>query len=360
MNQAMMVNPRNCYQRYNAAINSTSSILHTYMGTLLPNRRNVNFAGAGEISPLTNDPNLEAVGVGSRIFLCGAQGMVIGEGTQSSPGTGFATIAVKGNLKEMSKKYLAGATVPGYGASLFIGIGIPIPVLNERIAKNTAIRNESIKVDVLDYGVPRRVRPSLAKVSYEELFSGKVEVGGRKVRTSSLSSLKKSVEIMDVLREWMTEKRFFLSEPVEKLPADSVPNPMKMSRKVPLVREIMTRKVITGSPEDSIDKVANILVSREIDQVPIIDERNRVVGIVTSWDITKAIATGKKKLKDIMTRSVITATEDEYIDAVARRVDKNRINATPVVDKEGKLIGILTVSDIIRSGVGKPKAGVKK
>jgi uncharacterized protein (DUF39 family)/CBS domain-containing protein len=360
LNQAVMVNPRNCYQRYNAAINSTNTILHTYMGTLLPNKRNINFAGAGEISPLVNDPNLEAIGIGTRIFLCGAQGFVIGEGTQSSPSSGYSNISVKGDLKRMSRKFLAGATVPGYGTSLFVGIGIPIPILNEKIAKSTAVRNEDIKVDILDYGVPKRVRPSVRKASYAELFSGKVEVGGRKVRTSSLSSMKVSTEIMGVLRDWIEEKEFFLSKPVEALPKDSVFKPMKVAKHVPFVREIMTRKVITAGPEDSIDKVASILVSKEIDQVPITDEKNRLVGIITSWDITKAVATGRKKPKDIMTKSVITAAEDEYIDVVARRFDKHRINATPVVNKENKLIGIVTVSDIIRSGVAKPKGASKK
>lgn len=357
LNQAVMFNPRNCYSRYNAAINSTNAILYTYMGTLLPNMKNINFAGTGEISPLANDPKLEVIGVGTRIFLCGAKGYVVGEGTQSSPATGYANISVRGNLKEMSTRFLAGSSVPGYGVSMFVGVGIPIPILNDRIARNTAVRNEDIKVDVLDYGVPKRVRPVVKKVSYGELFSGKVIINGKKVRTSPLSSLKIAYEIMDTLREWINEKEFFLSEPLEPLPKKSVFKPMKMKKDVPLVREVMTRKVITASPEDSIEKVSNILVSREIDQVPIVDEENRLVGIVTSWDITKAVATNKKKLKEIMTKNVITSREDEYVDAVARRFEKYKINATPIVNKENKVIGIITASDLIRSGTKKNVVG---
>ena len=93
-----MVNPRNAYQRYKAATNSSNRILRTYMGTLLPNFGNVTFAGTGEISPLNNDPEYRTIGIGTRIFLCGAKGYIIGEGTQHAPP--YGTLMVKGNLKE--------------------------------------------------------------------------------------------------------------------------------------------------------------------------------------------------------------------------------------------------------------------
>lgn len=84
-----MVNPRNCYQNYAVAVNSTPETLHTYMGTLLPNYGNVTYSSAGELSPLINDPYFQTIGTGTRIFLCGAQGYVVGEGTQhSTVGTG--------------------------------------------------------------------------------------------------------------------------------------------------------------------------------------------------------------------------------------------------------------------------------
>jgi len=353
LNQAIMFNPRNCIQRYNAAINSTDTILHTYMGTLLPSRRNINFAGTGEISPLINDPDLEAIGVGANIFLCGAQGFIVCEGTQHSPKTGFGTIATKGNLKEMSTEFLSGATIPGYGVSLFVGIGIPIPILNEKIAEKTAIRNEDIKTRILDYGTPRREKPVVKEVTYGELFSGEVYIDDKKVRTSSLSSLRVSFEIMDRLKEWIQEGDFFLSEKIQPLSRDVEVRPMKLRKLVPTVGEIMTRRVITADPEDSIEDVSELFVTNEIDQIPIVNEENKLVGIVTSWDITKAVAKHKKKLKEIMTKDVITSRKDEYIDAAARRLDKYKIGSTPVVDNEKKLIGIITVTDIIRRGVRK-------
>jgi len=353
LNQAYLLNPRNCYQRYNAAVNSTNNVLHTYMGTLLPNFGNVNFSGTGEITPLNNDPNYETIGFGTRIFLCGAKGYVLGEGTQHSPKTGFGTISVKGNLHEMLPEFISGATILNYGTSLFIGVGIPIPVLNERIAKSTAVRNRDIKVKILDYGVPRRERPALKEVSYEELFSGKVGINGKKVRTSPLSSLKISYKIMEELKRWIEEKEFFLSEPIENLPRDSEFRPMKLKEETKFVGDIMTKKVITAHQKDSLKKVSEILVKNGIDQIPIVDSDNKLVGIVTTWDITKALAKGEKKLSEIMTRNVITSRKDEPIDVVARRLDKNSIGSTPVVDENNKVIGIITMADIIHRGVVK-------
>ena len=102
LNQAIMVNPRNAYQRYNAATNSSDRTLHTYMGTLLPRFGNIHYSGAGVLSPLSNDPNFNYIGIGTRIFLAGAKGYVIGSGTQHNPQNNFSTLMVTGDLKKMS------------------------------------------------------------------------------------------------------------------------------------------------------------------------------------------------------------------------------------------------------------------
>ena len=64
-----MFNPRNAYQNYNVAVNSTSKLKFTYMGTLLPVFGNANFSTSGELSPLLNDPELRTIGIGTRIIL---------------------------------------------------------------------------------------------------------------------------------------------------------------------------------------------------------------------------------------------------------------------------------------------------
>ena len=228
LNQATLVNPRNCYQRYNAATNSTDKTLHTYMGVLLPEYGNVNYAGCGELNPLINDPTYETIGIGTRIFLGGGTGYVIGEGTQHNPKNGFGTLMVKGDLKKMKEKYLAGATFQDYGTTLCVGIGIPIPMLDEESARRAAIRDDQVYTKILDYGVPSRNRPALREVSYAELKFGKVEVAGKTARTASTSSIQNVQDIMKILREWISEAQFYLTEPVEKLPRDTEYHHLKM------------------------------------------------------------------------------------------------------------------------------------
>jgi uncharacterized protein (DUF39 family) len=152
------------------------------MGKLLPNFGNATFSGAGKLSPLQKDPTFETIGIGTRIFLGGGIGYVIGEGTQHKPQALFGTLFVKGDLKQMNSEFLKGAYFEKYGSSLYVGLGIPIPVLNEKIAENCARSNDIIKTNIVDYGVPRRDRPTIREVSYAELYSGEVEINGKKLR----------------------------------------------------------------------------------------------------------------------------------------------------------------------------------
>ncbi len=213
LNQFYLLNFRNCYQRYNCATNSRDETLYTYMGKLLPRFGNATFSGSGALNPLMNDPDYETVGVGTRILLGGAHGHVIGEGTQHDPRNRLGTLMVRGDCKRMSPEFIRGASFTKYGTTLYVGIGIPIPILNERLAEKVAVRDEEIFTDVVDYGVQRRDRPKLGRVSYEELKSGSIVVNDKKVRVSPLSSLKKAREIAETLRSWIENASFYLSAP---------------------------------------------------------------------------------------------------------------------------------------------------
>jgi uncharacterized protein (DUF39 family) len=228
LNQFYMLNFRNSYQKYVCATNGRDTVIYTYMGKLLPQYGNATFSGAGELNPLINDPEYEIIGIGTRIFLGGAKGYVIGEGTQHDPGNQMGTLMVKGNCMEMDAKFVRGAAITRYGTSIYVGLGIPIPILNLKIAKNIAVMtDENITIKVLDYGVPRRSRPVLREVSYKELKSGRIEILGRTVKVSPLSSLKGAIEIAEILKKWIEDGRFYLSKPVENLPRDSIFKPMK-------------------------------------------------------------------------------------------------------------------------------------
>ncbi|MCS7120930.1 MAG: homocysteine biosynthesis protein [Candidatus Bathyarchaeota archaeon] len=357
LNYAMLVNPRNCYQKYDAATNSTDRVLYTYMGTLLPNYGNVTFSGAGQLNPLCKDPYYETLGVGSRIFLGGAVGYIIGEGTQHNPNSGFGTLMVKGDLRKMSKKYLRGASFYRYGVTLYVGIGVPIPIINERVARTAALRDDEIFVNIRDYGVPSRpdLRPIVKKASYAELRSGKVVIGDKEVPSSPLSSYKVAREIAEDLKRMILEGTFLLTRPVEPLPKSGEVKPLVIRRREPIVEDVMRKNVITAKPDEDIKSVAKRLVDRGIDHLPVVDNENRVVGIVTSWDLARAIANDKHRLDEIMTRHVIVASKHETIDVVARRMAKHNISGVPVVDEANRVIGILTTDDLSRAIIGDRK-----
>ena len=238
INQAFMFNPRNAYQNYAVAVNSSDRTLYTYMGTLLPRLGNATYSSAGQLSPLLNDPYLRTIGVGTRIFLGGAIGYVAWEGTQHSPGAkrdengiplaAASTLAVVGDLKRMDRRYLRAGVMHKYGVTLYVGIGVPIPVLDEEMARFVSVRDEDIKTTVFDYSVPHRSRPNFGHVNYKELRSGYIEVQGKRVPTVPLSSLERAREIAQALKEWVAEGRLLVQEPVQRLPENQVSRPLEV------------------------------------------------------------------------------------------------------------------------------------
>jgi L-aspartate semialdehyde sulfurtransferase len=345
LNQFYLLNFRNCYQRYNCAVNTSDETIYTYMSKLLPRLRNATFSGAGELNPLMNDPDYETIGMGSRIFLGGGQGYVIGEGTQHSPKNLNGTLMVKGDAKKMSPEFLQGAAFTRYGTSLYVGLGVPIPILNEGLAKKTAIRDSQIMTDVVDYSVPRRDRPKLRKVSYQELKSGSIMINDKKVRVSSLSSIKMAKKVSQTLKSWIEEGTFFLTAPVERLPLDSVFKPMRQTEEIPFVVSVM-HPAVTCTENEEIRAIAERIVTKSVNHIVVVDDTGKLKGIVTSWDITRAMAEGKQALADIETHNVFTVKPDEPLEIASKRMAQHNISALPVVDIENKVMGIVTSEDV--------------
>jgi uncharacterized protein (DUF39 family) len=227
---ATLCNPRNGYQNYNCAINTTKKTIYTYMGTLKPRAGNANYCSAGQLSPLMNDPYYMTIGLGTRIFLGGAQGYVTWFGTQHNPSAQRSpkgvplrpagTLWVMGNLKEMDPDWLVGVGMQGYGCSLAVGLGIPIPLLNEEVAKFTAIADEEIFTQVVDYGqdYPNGIAHTHGQVSYAELKSGSIMINGQAIPTVPLSSVVRARMIAETLKTWITTGKFLLGEPQFTLP----------------------------------------------------------------------------------------------------------------------------------------------
>ncbi|MCG2675578.1 homocysteine biosynthesis protein [bacterium] len=230
LDKAILYNPRNAYQNYNVAVNLSDRVIYTYMGILQPRLGNANYCSAGQLSPLFNDPYYETIGIGTRIFLGGGIGYVAWSGTQHNPKvrrtskgipiSPAGTLALTGELKKMSPRWLRGTSFTGYGTTLTVGVGIPIPILSERILKFSTIKDSEIYAPVIDYSkaYPLGKETVLKEVSYAQLRSGAIRIRGKEIPTSSLSSYAKAREIANILKGWIKKGKFLLTEPVTPLP----------------------------------------------------------------------------------------------------------------------------------------------
>jgi len=230
LNEAVLFNIRNAYQNYNVAANLSDKTIYTYMGVLKPRLGNVNYCSAGQLSPLLNDPLYKTIGIGTRIFLGGGVGYVAWQGTQHNPNVlrteagvpkrSAGTLAVIGDLKQMSPQWLVGTSMYGYGVTLTVGVGVPIPILDEKILRHTAVTDAEIYGAVIDYSdaYPNQKPDIVGEVSYAELKSGAVKLQGKKVPTGSLSSYPKALEIAETLKGWIKRGEFLLTEAVAPLP----------------------------------------------------------------------------------------------------------------------------------------------
>jgi uncharacterized protein (DUF39 family) len=231
MNDAVLFNPRNGYQNYNVAVNLSEKPIYTYMGLLKPKLGNANYCSAGHLSPLLNDPFYRTIGVGTRLFLSGAQGYVAWNGTQHNPdilrsenGTprkAAGTLALIGNLKEMDPQWIKAVSYTGYGVSLSLAVGVPIPIIDEAMMKAVSVSDEELFAPVVDYS---RFYPTgegealLGEVSYAQLRSGSIEVKGTQIPTGCFSSYSKAREVAGQLKSLIQKGSFLLSQPVAQLP----------------------------------------------------------------------------------------------------------------------------------------------
>ncbi len=230
INQFYLYNPRNLYQNFIVGVNGGDRQLYTYLGPLQPRLGNAVYSNTGAISPLLNDPDLEVIGIGTRVWLGGGIGYVAWEGTQHfplqkrmenrTPIGPAATLALVGDAKQMNAKWVRGCYFKNYGPSLMLGVGVPIPVLNAEIVARCAVRDRDIVAPIVDFSIPRRVRPTFGLVSYAQLKSGKIKIEGRTVRVAPLASIHLSRQVAIELKAAIDLGEFLLTTPVALLPQD--------------------------------------------------------------------------------------------------------------------------------------------
>ncbi|WNZ22440.1 hypothetical protein HJG54_05895 [Leptolyngbya sp. NK1-12] len=230
INQFYLFNPRNLYQNFIVGVNGGDRPLYTYLGPLQPHLGNAVYSNPGAISPLMNDPDLQLIGIGTRIFLGGGIGYVAWEGTQHfplqkrlpnrTPVGPAATLALIGNAKQMNPRWVRGCYFKSYGPGLMLGVGVPLPVLNEEVVAHCAVQDQDLVAPVVDFSIPRRVRPTFGLVSYAQLKSGRITIDGKTVRTAPLASVYLSRLVAQELKQWIEAGTFTLTEPVAHLPND--------------------------------------------------------------------------------------------------------------------------------------------
>jgi CBS domain-containing protein len=247
----------------------------------------------------------------------------------------------------MSPDFLRAASFTGYGTTLYLGIGIPIPVLDEKIAAATAVSDEDITTTIQDYAVGSRSKPILRNVTYAELKSGQVQIEGKDVPTSSLSSFKKAREIAGELKEWIKCGEFLVSIPVERLSREGVARPMKQIQAVPLVKDVMSEFIVTIKKTQTIQEAAKKIWENSFNHLAVVSDTGELVGILTAWDISKAVAVNVfDSVESVMTRKVLTCKPNEPVDLAARRLDRFGVSAMPVIDTQNRVLGILTSDNI--------------
>lgn len=114
------------------------------------------------------------------------------------------------------------------------------------------------------------------------------------------------------------------------------------------VGDVMIRDVVTISLGSSVEDAARIMMTEGVTHLPVISAEERLAGIVTAWDVSKAVALKYTRLDEIMTRDVVTSGLNEPIERAAKRMDEHNISALPVLDGEQRVIGMVTGDGISR------------
>jgi CBS domain-containing protein len=143
------------------------------------------------------------------------------------------------------------------------------------------------------------------------------------------------------------------------------------------VKDVMTTKVITAKPDASVTDIAKLLIKHRISGIPIVDEKNALVGIISESDLMRRPETKTERhsswwlhliqdptdqaltyikshgrhAKDVMTRDIATVSEDTSLDEIAQLLEGRRIKRVPVL-RDGKLVGIISRADLLRALAG--------
>ena len=154
-------------------------------------------------------------------------------------------------------------------------------------------------------------------------------------------------EIAGELKEWIKCGEFLVSIPVERLSREGVARPMKQIQAVPLVKDVMSEFIVTIKKTQTIQEAAKKIWENSFNHLAVVSDTGELVGILTAWDISKAVAVNVfDSVESVMTKKVLTCAPNEPVDLAARRLDRYGVSAMPVIDTQNRVLGILTSDNI--------------
>lgn len=226
------------------ATNSGDKDINSNMGTLLANLENSTFNSSSYLNPLVNDPFCKTIGIGTKISVAGANGFITGFGSNHNPKQkrneygipigGGITLSCVSDVEGMNPRWVRGGYLKSFGPVLYLGIAVPIPVLNIEIAEYLSITDDKIHTTIVDYSIPRRTKPTFGQCTYSELRTSTVVINNKPTLAAPLVSMAWSIEVANALKNNILAKSFYLAEPIKSVNMDV------MSKKLdPRLRELV-------------------------------------------------------------------------------------------------------------------------
>ena len=210
------------------AVNSREGTIATPWGPVLGPMATALYSCGGAGSIGLTMPGLSLLGAGSPLLVAGAIGQVSGAGSGHNPqarrqDSGHALspgacAAVEVDLHSLDRRWLRATRLEGGGSGLLVAIAAPVPLINGTVALQAACGDEALEAPVLDFGIPRRVRPSYGSVTYAQLHSGSLNLRGHRLTCAPGHSPRLTAEIGECLAELLRQGNFPLRLPLQPLP----------------------------------------------------------------------------------------------------------------------------------------------
>ncbi len=209
------------------AVSSAEGLTRSPYGPLLGPFGTALYGCSGAASIGLTMPGLALLGPGSPVLVAGALGWVSGPGSGHQPNprrlasgharSPGAVAALTVELQGLRPEWLRACFFEGHGSALLVAIAAPVPLISLAVARQAATPDHSLEAPVLDFSIPRRIRPSFGAVPYSQLLAGQIPVDGQLVACAPAHSPRLAASIAEELLRQLQEDRFPLRLPLAPL-----------------------------------------------------------------------------------------------------------------------------------------------